>query len=302
MRIAIFGEPGDAQARNLAKRMTARGATCAIVPLSACAIVPGPVAVSIPGVDGLPDAIFVRSVQAGSFEEVTMRLGILHLLREAGVLVWNDARTIERCVDKSMTTALLAAAGIATPKSWATQRRDMAVELAQAAKDGGGKLVLKPLFGSQGKGLRLIAGPSDIPEHDAVAGVWYLQEFVETGDGTYHDHRLLVCAGAVIGAMTRRSEGWVTNIRQGARAFALAAPPAMQSLAIAAAAATGADYAGVDIIVGRDGRARVLEVNSMPAWSGLQSVSRSDIPAAIASAFLAAARRHLASRVERFSS
>ena len=45
---------------------------------------------------------------AGSFEAVTKRLGVLHALAKLGVVVWNDARAIERCVDKSMTSFLLA--------------------------------------------------------------------------------------------------------------------------------------------------------------------------------------------------
>ena len=68
-----------------------------------------PYGVAVPGFgDALPDAVLVRSISAGSFEEVTRRLGVLHALRELGVPVWNDARAIERCVDKSMTSFLLA--------------------------------------------------------------------------------------------------------------------------------------------------------------------------------------------------
>ena len=50
----------------------------------------------------------VRSIPAGSFEQVTLRLGLLHALAALGVAVVNDARGIERCVDKSMTSFLLA--------------------------------------------------------------------------------------------------------------------------------------------------------------------------------------------------
>jgi glutathione synthase/RimK-type ligase-like ATP-grasp enzyme len=52
----------------------------------------------------LPDAVFVRSIAAGSFEAITRRLGVLHALEKMGVPVWNSASSIERCVDKSMTT------------------------------------------------------------------------------------------------------------------------------------------------------------------------------------------------------
>ena len=111
---------------------------------------------NIDGFDSrLPDAVVVRTIPGGTFEAVTLRLGILHALRELGISVWNDARAIERCVDKSMTSFLLVRAGIPTPATWAMESTDAARtivrrELAQ------GPLVLKPLFGSQGRGLKLI--------------------------------------------------------------------------------------------------------------------------------------------------
>ena len=54
---------------------------------------PGGLAIDGFGAD-LPDAIVVRDMAGGTFEAVTLRLGILHAAREAGVLVWNDARAI----------------------------------------------------------------------------------------------------------------------------------------------------------------------------------------------------------------
>ena len=55
----------------------------------------------------------------------------------------------------------------------------------------------------------------------------------------------------------------------------------LATLAVAAADAVGADFAGVDIVQAADGRLFVLEVNSMPAWSGLQSVVAVNIADAI---------------------
>ena len=51
-----------------------------------------------------PDAIFVRSVPAGSLEQLTFYLTILHAWAEQGVVVYNNARMIERTVDKVMTS------------------------------------------------------------------------------------------------------------------------------------------------------------------------------------------------------
>ena len=60
------------------------------------------------GIAELPRVALVRSIPAGSFEQVTLRLGLLHALTALGVTVVNDARGIERCVDKAMTSFLLA--------------------------------------------------------------------------------------------------------------------------------------------------------------------------------------------------
>ncbi|TIX81851.1 MAG: RimK family alpha-L-glutamate ligase, partial [Mesorhizobium sp.] len=68
----------------------------------------------------------------------------------------------------------------------------------------------------------------------------------------------------------------------------------LAALARAAAAAIGADFAGVDIVPAADGKLFVLEVNSMPAWSGLQSVVAVNIADAIADALL----KFLADRTE----
>jgi glutathione synthase/RimK-type ligase-like ATP-grasp enzyme len=39
----------------------------------------------------------------------------------------------------------------------------------------------------------------------------------------------------------------------------------------------GADYAGVDLLTGSDGRTYVLEVNGIPGWRGLQQATGLDI-------------------------
>ena len=56
-----------------------------------------------------------------------------------------------------------------------------------------------------------------------------------------------------------------------------------------AAAAVGASFAGVDILYDADAQPIVLEVNSMPAWSGLQKVTPVDIASILATDLLAAA-------------
>jgi len=243
----------------------------------------------------LPDAVHVRTMSAGSFEAITKRLGVLHALAKLGVAVWNDAPAIERCVDKSMTSFLLARAGLPTPPTWTLESLSAARVLVEREASRG-PLVLKPLFGAQGKGLRLVKRSEDLPGPEEVAGVYYLQRFQPNGTEDFRDYRLFVLRGRVIAAMMRRAPTWITNVKQGGEPVAVARDPEMERLAVAAAEAVGAAIAGVDVLVAADGAPTVLEVNSMPAWSGLQKVSKRNIAEAIASALMVALARRSTQR------
>ena len=131
---------------------------------------------------------------------------------------------------------------------------------------------------------------------EEVAGVYYLQRYVgvEGGDG-FRDFRLLVSRGRVIAAMARHAAGWITNVKQGGRPLPVVPDKEMKELAVRATAVVGARFAGVDILYGPDGRPTVLEVNSMPAWSGLQKVTRASIARILAGDLVDA----LAARTER---
>jgi RimK family alpha-L-glutamate ligase len=230
----------------------------------------------------LPDAVFVRAIEAGTFEQVTLRLSVLHALRELGVPVYNDARAIERSVDKAMTTFLLRRHGVPTLPTWVTERESVARGVLMREGAQRHELVVKPLFGSQGKGLQRVAGGASIPGEREVRGVWYLQRFLNCGEGNWHDWRVLVAGGRPLSAMLRRGRSWVTNVAQGARAEAVDARGELARLAVEAAAAVGADYAGIDLMRDHEGRWLVLEVNSIPAWRGLQAVTPTRIADALA--------------------
>jgi RimK family alpha-L-glutamate ligase len=282
--VALVSDGIDWHARTLTKALAAQGVRTIPTSLEACGIATqGASGLNIAGLgDRLPDAVLVRSMSGGTFQAVTLRLGILHALRANGVVVWNDARAIERCVDKSMTSFLLARAGIPTPAAWAVETQSDAQAIVR--REGPqGPLVLKPLFGSQGRGLKLIRTADELPAPDEVAGVYYLQRYVgvEGGDG-FRDFRLLVSRGRVVAAMTRHAAGWITNVKQGGRPLPFVPDKHMKALAVHATHVVGAEFAGVDILHGPNGRPTVLEVNSMPAWSGLQKVTRASIARVLA--------------------
>lgn len=287
----MFGDGRDWHGKSLSRAFKRHGITPLLAPLDGCGFsTETATGLAIPGLgDRLPEGAFVRFVPGGTFEQVTLYLGVLHALRELGVTVWNDARAIERCVDKSTTTFFLQKAGLPTPRTFAKVNRPEAEAIAAALLAEGRKLVQKPLFGAQGKGLRLISVISDLASPEEVNGVYYLQEFVPPAQKHHQDWRIFVCQGRVIAAMIRHGSSWITNIKQGARAKPAIASQELVELAVRAVDCVGANYAGVDIIQGACGRFFVLEVNSMPAWNGLQRVSRVRISDHLVDAFLDAA-------------
>ena len=289
-RILVLNDTSEKRTRNLAASFRRRGAVAINMPLAALAFdTTSKSGIAIPGFHGaLPDAVLVRSISAGSFEAITRRLGILHALGKLGVPVWNSAAAIERCVDKSMTTFLLANAGLPTPQTFAVEGLEAAREIAERELPAT-PLVLKPLFGAQGRGIRLVRTLDDLPADEDVDGVFYLQHYVPRAGPPFRDYRVFVCAGKMVAMMSRRGDDWITNVNRGAVPEKVSGTDAARiaALAIAAAAAVGADFAGVDIVPAADGNLLVLEVNSMPAWSGLQSVVSVNVAGAIAEALLA---------------
>lgn len=272
--MAIFTDEMDWHVEQLAKAFARLGAQVKPVRLAGCKIDTARLfGLAIPGFAGaLPDAAVVRAIGDGSLETITLRLGVLHALGELGVPLVNSAKSIERCTDKSAASFLLAKARIPTPATFVTSSRAEARRIARN-ECGRGPLVLKPLFGAQGWGLRLVHNEDDLPDEQEARGVYYLQRFVAPKGAEFEDMRILVSHGEIVAAMRRRSGQWVTNVRQGARPAPCEPTARERELALRAAVALGADFAGIDLISGADGLPMVLEVNSMAGWSGLQSIT-----------------------------
>lgn len=292
LQIAIVSDAPGWHGASLRRAFQARRAEVRAISLRACRLdlVRGRHGLFIPGFEKrLPDGVFVRGISAGTLEQVVLRLDVLHAARELGVPVYNDARAIERTVDKGMTSFLLGRAGLPTPPTCVTESPARARAFLLRETAAGHDVVVKPLFGSQGVGLRRLQEGSDIPEASECNGVWYFQRYVETGAGGqgWHDWRVFVIAGRAVAAMVRRGTSWVNNVARGGRCEAAPLDHDLQRLATRACAAVGADYAGVDLIRGRDGQLQVLEVNGVPAWKGLQSVTRIDIAERLVEDFLA---------------
>jgi len=186
-----------------------------------------------------------------------------------------------------MTSFLLHCAEIPTPPAWVCNDRETAIAIAARELEQGHQLVSKPLFGSQGEGVRRHRSLDELETLAESNGIFYLQRFVDCGS-VYHDWRVFVIRGKAVAAMRRCGVSWLNNVAQGAHCepVRLDDDSALRRLAEDAAGVIGMPYAGVDIIRDEKGGYSVIEVNSVPAWKGLQSVSDVVIADRLADDFL----------------
>jgi RimK family alpha-L-glutamate ligase len=220
------------------------------------------------------DVVLARIIPSGSLEQIIFRVDALHRLEERGVRVVNSPSAIERTVDKFWTSTLLERCGIATPETIVCDDADEAF----AAYRHFGDVIIKPLFGSMGLGMVRVSDEEMayrvFRTIEQIRGVYYVQKTIDH-DGT--DVRAFVLGGRVIAAIERRAAGWRTNLARGGTARTVIVTEQMRALAVRAAAAVGADYAGVDLLTSRDGMTYVLEVNGIPGWRGLQEATGLDV-------------------------
>jgi RimK family alpha-L-glutamate ligase len=228
--------------------------------------------VSVRSVEGC-DAVIVRGIPRGSLEQVIFRVDALHALEAQGVACVNGPRAIERTIDKFLASALLARAGVPTPRTIACERVDDALA---AFEELGGDVIVKPLFGAMGAGMTRVddADVADRVFHALALerAVYYLQEPLAAG----RDLRAFVVGGRVLAAVERIGSGWRKNVARGAEARAAELSAEQERLCLAAAEALGVDYAGVDLLGDH-----VLELNGIPGWHGLQNATGADVAAAL---------------------
>lgn len=191
----------------------------------------------------------------------------------AGVRMMNSVDATEICRDKWCTTMVLQAAGVPTPRTALGLTPQAALDALETI---GYPALIKSLVGSWGRLVVELPGPScakGVFEYVAAlpgpqAHIGYVQELIDKPD---RDIRVIVVGGDVLGAVYRTGQSFRTNVALGGRTQPCEVTPEITKLSVAAAAAVGADIAGVDLIEDRDGRLLVLEVNHRVEFSGFQA-------------------------------
>ena len=222
------------------------------------------------------DRLVVRTMPAGSLEQVIFRMDVLHRLESTGIRILNRPRALETAVDKYLSCHRLERAGLRVPPTVTCENADAALEAFERFDRD---VVVKPIFGSEGRGITRVTD-ADVAYRvfktlEQLGAVLYLQRFVPHHG---YDLRAFVLGDRVLAAMRRRHESdWRTNIARGAKGEPYHPSEAEVEIAIRAAGAVGADVAGVDLLHGLDGHTHVLEVNAVPGWRALATVTGVDV-------------------------
>ena len=194
------------------------------------------------------------------------------MLEACGYPVFNSADAIFHCDNKGYTELILQQNGIRTPLTFlAPLTYERYGYSPSSFADGiidrlGFPMVVKELRGSFGQQVYLVR---DRAEMDAIlAKVGYkgilFQQFIEESAGK--DIRVNVVGDRVVSAMLRYSVNgdFRSNITNGGHMKPFEPNDRQKSVAVSACRALGLDFAGVDILFGKDDEPIVCEVNSNP--------------------------------------
>ncbi len=232
------------------------------------------------------DVVLERSVSAAR------GLYALRLLELAGIPTVNRYATAATCWDKLLTTAALAAAGVAQPRTRVAFTPESALV---AIEELGYPAVLKPIVGSWG---RLLARVNDrdaaeaILEHKDVLGsylhsIYYIQEYIAKPG---RDIRAFVVGDETIGAIYRDSAHWITNTARGGAASNCPVTPELDALCRTAAQAVGGGVLAIDVLEDPDRGLLVNEVNHTMEFRNSITTTGVDIPGRVAAYVLRTAR------------
>jgi ribosomal protein S6--L-glutamate ligase len=212
----------------------------------------------------------------GSLEQVVFRMDLLHLAETRGIPVVNSPRSLEICIDKFLCSAKLEAAGLPVPRTIACQDADSAMEAFALL---GNDVVVKPLFGSEGRGIVQVSDPDlawrTFRALERLEAVLYLQERLHHPGW---DLRLFILNGQLLGAIKRSNpHDWRTNVSRGAIAECYSPNACEINLALRAADSVGTTVAGIDLLYEDRGNLFVIEVNAVPGWRTLAPTTGIDV-------------------------
>lgn len=190
-------------------------------------------------------------------------------LKNQGVPVFNDPEVIETCDNKAKQYIKLATANIPMPKTIVAPKVYPKFTIRESGyfenviKILGLPMVIKEAHGSFGMKVYLINSEQEFYDKvDELRGIDFIfQQYIASSYG--RDIRVNTIGNEVVAAMYRHSEtDFRANITNGGKAEKIELTKAQEDLALRAAHAVGADFAGVDLLFDEHEQPLVCEVNA----------------------------------------
>ena len=194
-------------------------------------------------------------------------------LESAGIRLFNNKEAVELCDNKILMYQKLQKSFVRIPRTFIAPKtfeglgynqRDFIVD---AIKELGFPLIVKEAYGSFGEQVYLAKDLASLNKIIDQIGYkdFLMQEYIEESKGK--DLRMNVVGEQVVVTMLRENDNdFRSNISNGGRGSLFEPEKAYIDLAIKASKALGLDFAGVDILFGKDGPI-VCEVNSNPQFA-----------------------------------
>jgi ribosomal protein S6--L-glutamate ligase len=200
-----------------------------------------------------------------------------------GIPIVNDLDSIRLTKNQFHTLQTMAAARIPVPDTLFVNSPEGLQEAIVRLK--GYPVVVKQVSGRQGKGVILVETKHNLESVtyeylDRRKGL-LVQRFIPPEKR--QDIRVLVVGGKVVGAMELRpKEGdFRANYHLSKESSTRDLSQELEEITLKAAFAVGLEIAGVDLIVDKNDRANVIEVNYSPGFKGMESATGLDIAANI---------------------
>lgn len=218
------------------------------------------------------DACLARPLSRRELSTLLFSVNALFALSKRGLPIINDPTAYVVAANKLSQYLALSERGLPVPDTMSSL--DATRLLGSMQK--GICLVEKPICGSRGLGVKRIrVGDEKFNAPEVVS--LYQQDL----SGANFDIRVFTVGYKTVAAMKRISSSLTANVSRGGKPERFDLDGELADLAERASKAIGAEIAGTDIMLDREGRPYVLEVNAQPDFIGLESVTDADIPSAI---------------------
>lgn len=210
---------------------------------------------------------------------------LAELLENLGLRLFNSAKAIEACDDKSLTYVKLISAGIEMPRTILAPKAfetggDRAELHEYLETTWGYPFILKESYGSFGREVYLINNRRELEDREEQIGIrpYIYQELIATSYG--RDLRVNVVGDRVIAAMYREAENgdFRANLTLGGKMSAHEVSAEEADIAIRVTKALGLDFSGVDLLFGEGGRLLLAEVNSNSQFVNLYHATGVNMP------------------------